>query len=188
MTIHSRYTLYPILQNVTPTSPSRLAGSLQDGDRCDLGWDEFLELQLEGDYAWGSWFQHVEAWDAFIKANPDVDVHVVQFEKLKEDPEREIKALCHFLEKPDDLVKEISYATSFDVLRKSTDEKAKKESSKFLDENKKDTNISMSEGGGRVAGWRARFTHAQSAAVDARVAALAEKGCDLARRVMPYLN
>ncbi|XP_035826652.1 sulfotransferase family cytosolic 1B member 1 isoform X2 [Aplysia californica] len=95
----------------------------QDTVRFQGTWEEFLELQLAGEYLWGSWFEHVLAWEKFMSDNPEVPVFVAQYEKLKEQPADVIRDLCRFLGQPDTLAEQIATATSFDNMKAGTQKK-----------------------------------------------------------------
>ncbi|XP_005111033.1 sulfotransferase 1A1 [Aplysia californica] len=128
----------------------------QDNVRFQGTWEEFLELQLAGEYLWGSWFDHVLAWEKFMSDNPEVPVFVAQYEKLKEQPADVIRDLCRFLGQPDTLAEQIATATSFDNMKAGTEEKAKTGPEKFIGE---DAHVVVR---GLVKSWKTRFTVEQS--------------------------
>ncbi|XP_005102281.1 sulfotransferase 1A1 [Aplysia californica] len=119
-------------------------------------WEEFLELQLAGEYLWGSWFEHVLAWEKFMSDNPEVPVFVAQYEKLKEQPADVIRDLCRFLGQPDTLAEQIATATSFDNMKAGTEEKSKILSDRFLSGH---LDIAVV---GLIKSWKGRFTVEQS--------------------------
>ncbi|XP_005103703.3 sulfotransferase 1C2-like [Aplysia californica] len=81
-------------------------------------WEEYFELQMSGEFVWGSWFQHVLAVEQFITEHPEFPVYVIQFEKLKERPAEVIQEFCRFLNVPEDKAKEIADATKFQNMKK----------------------------------------------------------------------
>uniref|UniRef100_A0A8D0BCE3 Sulfotransferase n=1 Tax=Salvator merianae TaxID=96440 RepID=A0A8D0BCE3_SALMN len=75
-------------------------------------WDEFLEKFMAGDVAFGSWYDHVKDW--WDKRKEQRMLYLF-YEDLKEDPQREIRKVMEFLERPPDaqLVEKIAKHTSF---------------------------------------------------------------------------
>ncbi|XP_005095451.1 sulfotransferase 1A1 [Aplysia californica] len=161
----------------------KVATSLRTDGDCFYGsWDEFFELQLTGEFSWGSWFQHVLAWEKFMKENPSVPVFVVQFEKLKEHPKDVIADLCHFLGRPDTLTEEIATATSFENMKIGTKEREKEADQIFLKDGK-----TMAMVSGKTQGWKKRFTVDQSERFN-KFFEEALTGNGLADRVKDYIN
>ncbi|XP_035826651.1 sulfotransferase 1A2 isoform X1 [Aplysia californica] len=128
----------------------------QDTVRFQGTWEEFLELQLAGEYLWGSWFEHVLAWEKFMSDNPEVPVFVAQYEKLKEQPADVIRDLCRFLGQPDTLAEQIATATSFDNMKAGTQKKSKDVFETFFREH-----VGIA-GKGLVKSWKTKFTVDQS--------------------------
>ncbi|XP_061446640.1 sulfotransferase 1A1-like [Rhineura floridana] len=75
-------------------------------------WDEFLEKFMAGDISFGSWYDHVKGW--WDKRKEQRMLYLL-YEDMKEDPQREIRKVMEFLERPPDdrLVEEIAHHTSF---------------------------------------------------------------------------
>ncbi|XP_005100074.1 sulfotransferase 1C2-like [Aplysia californica] len=82
-------------------------------------WEEYFELQMNGEFLWGSWFEHVLAFEEFISERPEFSVCVIQFEELKERPAEVIQELCRFLKVPEDKAEEIADATRFENMKKN---------------------------------------------------------------------
>jgi len=116
-------------------------------------WSEFFELQLAGEMVYGSWINHVAAWEKFIKDNPDVPVFVLQFEKLKENPVGVITDLCRFLGQPVTMAEDIAAATSFENMKAGTKEKEEKASAKYMK-----NGDSLAIGTGQLKTWKKTFT------------------------------
>uniref|UniRef100_A0A0B7A917 Sulfotransferase domain-containing protein n=2 Tax=Arion vulgaris TaxID=1028688 RepID=A0A0B7A917_9EUPU len=55
-----------------------------DGSRFKSSWSEFFELQMQGLFPWGYWFDHVLAADRFLEKHPECPVHIFVYEKMKE--------------------------------------------------------------------------------------------------------
>lgn len=173
--------IYPI-RNPKDVLPSwfNITTKLQEGERWPGDWNEFFELQMTGDFVYGSWFDHVNAFERFMKQNPQVKVHVIQFEKLLENPVKEISALCRFLGKSDSVAADIAEATSFENMKKKTQGKSDKENLKFAT---KDGQVSMSSG--KTSSWKSKFTVKQNEVFDAVFEHLM-KGNNLAELVREY--
>ncbi|XP_035825099.1 sulfotransferase 1A2-like [Aplysia californica] len=73
---------------------------------------------MNGEFLFGSWFQHVLAVEEFISEHPELPVCVIQFEELKERPAEVIQELCRFLQVPDDKAEDIADATRFQNMKK----------------------------------------------------------------------
>lgn len=84
----------------------------------DGKWENYLDLWLEGKVDFGSWFEYVLQFENAIDNHPGLPIHVTYFEDIKENPVREIKRLCQFLNLniSDEVVHEITLRTEFNVM------------------------------------------------------------------------
>ena len=117
-------------------------------------WEEFFELQLAGEYGYGSWFDYVQEWNTFIQDNPD-KVFLAQFERMRENPKEVFKCLCRFLDKSEELANMVADASCFDAMKIGTEEKKKYE-------NETVQNGSLSMVTGKISSWKRKFTVEQS--------------------------
>ncbi|XP_005098027.1 sulfotransferase family cytosolic 1B member 1 [Aplysia californica] len=144
-------------------------------------WEECFELSLTGEIPFGSWFDHVLEMEKFMKEYPDSPVHVVLYEKMKEDPVSEIKKLCDFLDRPNVDVEELALATSFAQMKKKR-EPIYKQSEKAL--GREGCHGVMVKG--VIGGWREWFTVDQSERYD-KAFEEKMKGSKLADMVREYI-
>ena len=119
-------------------------------------WEEFFELQLAGEYGYGSWFDYIQEWNTFIQENPD-KVFLAQFELMRENPKVVFKYLCRFLDKSEDVADMVVDASSFDAMKIGTEEKQKSENKRTVQNG---NNMSMMTG--KVSNWKTKFTIEQS--------------------------
>jgi len=145
-------------------------------------WDEFLDMHLAGEYVYGSWFEHLKAFESFMAENPQVECYVIQFEKLLEDPVKEISELCRFLGKSDACAAEIAEVTSFKNMKVGNQKKERAENERYVP-----NPGSMAMDAGKTRGWKSRFTVQQSETFDAAFDKLSA-GCSLIERFREYLN
>nr|KAG5703855.1 hypothetical protein BaRGS_031489 [Batillaria attramentaria] len=84
---------------------------------------DWLQLFLEGQVDYGSWFDYVRSWEKVINSDVKNPIHVIMYEDMKEDPVRETRRLAEFLGvTPDpELVK--SVAAKCDFSRMANDKK-----------------------------------------------------------------
>ncbi|XP_005108419.1 sulfotransferase 1A1 [Aplysia californica] len=143
-------------------------------------WEEFLEVSYSGEIQWGSWFDHILTAEKFMQDYPDCPVHIVQYEMLKEDPVREIKALCEFLGRTDVDVEQLALATSFAKMKEKRGAAIQHTESLL-----KDGCAGMMVKG-TIGGWRERFTVEQSERFD-RIFDLKMAGSKLAERFRKYM-
>ena len=130
---------------------------------------------------WGSWFDHLLDADKFIQENPQSKVHIVQFEKLKEDPVNSIKALCHFLGQPDEVAEQLAEETSFAKMKAAKEKAFGDTKDRLFVDNAPGTMVK-----GSVGSWREHFTVDQSERFD-RVFAEKMAGSKLAECVKKYI-
>ncbi|XP_043942190.1 sulfotransferase 1C2-like [Protopterus annectens] len=81
-------------------------------------WEEYLQRFMQGNVVAGSWHDHV---NAFWEKKDKYRILYIFYEKLKENPEREIRNVMAFLEKelPDDIVQKIVNHTSFTAMKEN---------------------------------------------------------------------
>nr|XP_020648465.1 sulfotransferase family cytosolic 1B member 1-like [Pogona vitticeps] len=124
-------------------------------------WEEYIKKFMEGQVAWGSWYDHVRHyWDE--KQNHRI--LYVFYEDMKEDLTREIHRLMDFLEVdlPEDVVQKIVCNTSFQVMKENPMTNYKLIPSTIFDQSK-----SSFMRKGEVGDWKNYFTVAQREAFDA---------------------
>ncbi|XP_020648465.2 sulfotransferase 1B1 [Pogona vitticeps] len=124
-------------------------------------WEEYIKKFMEGQVAWGSWYDHVRHyWDE--KQNHRI--LYVFYEDMKEDLTREIHRLMDFLEVdlPEDVVQKIVRNTSFQVMKENPMTNYKLLPSTIFDQSK-----SSFMRKGEVGDWKNYFTVAQREAFDA---------------------
>jgi hypothetical protein len=96
----------------------KFSGSLShEGSTFNGSWDEFFDLQINGEFPWGFWFDHVLAMEAFQNEHKENPIFVLVYEKMKESPVEEITRLCTFLDKPAGIAEQIAEATEFSRMR-----------------------------------------------------------------------
>ncbi|XP_035825578.1 sulfotransferase 1C2A-like isoform X2 [Aplysia californica] len=136
---------------------------------------------LTGEILWGSWFDHVLEMEKFMKEYPDNPVHVVQYEKMKEDPVSEIKKLCDFLDRPNVDVEELALATSFAQMKQIKDPVYKQSEGTYCHEGAAGVMVK-----GMIGRWREQFTVDQSERYD-KAFEEKMKGSKLADMVREYI-
>lgn len=63
----------------------------------DGKWENFLPLFLQGKTEYNSWFEYVLEWEKEMSTSPNLPVHLVYYEDLKENTLREVRRLGKFL-------------------------------------------------------------------------------------------
>ena len=166
------------------TSWFKVSSKLIPGQNWPGDWDQFFDLQMTGEFLWGSWFDHVNGFDRFIRENPQVKVHVIQFEKLLENPVKEISELCRFLGESESLslAADIAEATSFENMKRETQGKSEKENDYTTKRAGNVANVS-----GQANTWKSKFTVRQNEVFHAVFEQLM-KGNKLADLVREYLK
>ncbi|XP_033025938.1 sulfotransferase 1A1-like [Lacerta agilis] len=124
-------------------------------------WDEFLEKFMAGDISFGSWYDHVKGW--WDKRNEHKMLYLF-YEDLKENPQREIRKVMEFLERPPDdrLVEKIAHHTSFKEMRQNQMVNYTSIPATIMDHS-----ISPFMRKGITGDWKNKFTVAQNERFDA---------------------
>jgi len=83
----------------------------------------FFELYMAGQIGYGGYADYYNSWYEAMRENPDQPIFIANFENMKEDLPREIRAMAKFLgvELNEDLVLDIAKAAGFDNMKKSYD-------------------------------------------------------------------
>ncbi|XP_067657006.1 sulfotransferase 1B1-like isoform X3 [Haliotis asinina] len=79
-------------------------------------WRDFLELFMNGEVQWGSWFEHVKNFEDVIKTNRNgQQILVMNYEDTKQNPKDSVSRLSDFLGLPrsDELCSRIADKCSF---------------------------------------------------------------------------
>ncbi|XP_043942189.1 sulfotransferase 1C1-like [Protopterus annectens] len=81
-------------------------------------WEEYLEKFMQGNVAWGSWYDHVKG---FWEKKDQHQILYMFYEDMKENPEREVRKVMKFLEKnlPDHINSKIIQHTSFSAMKEN---------------------------------------------------------------------
>ncbi|XP_041373103.1 sulfotransferase 1A1-like [Gigantopelta aegis] len=89
--------------------------------RQDIDWSLFLNMFVDGKVPFGSWFHYVREWRKVTKDYPNIPLHVVFFEDMKEDPLLETRKLSAFLglDLSETVLKDIVDACSFENLKEA---------------------------------------------------------------------
>ncbi|XP_053121696.1 sulfotransferase 1A1-like [Hemicordylus capensis] len=124
-------------------------------------WNEFLEKFMAGDVSFGSWYDHVKGW--WDKRKEQRMLYLF-YEDLKEDPQREIRKVMEFLQKPADarLVEKIAHLTSFKEMRQNSMTNYTSIPTSIMDHK-----ISPFMRKGITGDWKNQFTVAQNERFDA---------------------
>ncbi|XP_053551290.1 sulfotransferase 1C1 [Bombina bombina] len=124
-------------------------------------WEQYTECFLQGETAWGSWFDHVIGW---WKAKDKHKILYVFYEDMKEDPKREIRKVMTFLGKniSEAVLEKIYQHTSFQAMKQNPMANYSSMPSSVLDQS---CYPFMRKG--QVADWKNYFTEKQSKAFDA---------------------
>ncbi|ESP01667.1 hypothetical protein LOTGIDRAFT_139283 [Lottia gigantea] len=119
----------------------------------DGEWNDFFKLFVDGVVDNGSWFEYVLQWERIIKHSTEDRILDIAYEDVKEDPLREIRRICEFLEitTSEDLMKDIIDHCDFKKLKK------RKENFSIT----KDGNLSLYRKGW-FPDWKNWFTVAQN--------------------------
>lgn len=135
---------------------------LYEGSRFTGSWNEFFDLQMRGEFPWGTWFDHVLATERFQIDHPDCPLFILVYESVKEHPVEEIRKLCAFLDMPDVLAEQIAGRTEFSKMKLELgDTKMAVQSSNHFRNGPSDILRK-----GIVGDWRNWFTVAQNQAFD----------------------
>ncbi|XP_045162340.2 sulfotransferase 1B1-like [Mercenaria mercenaria] len=83
-------------------------------------WEHFLPLFVHGKTEYNSWFEYVLEWEDIMASNPELPVHLIYYEDLKENTLQEVHRLGKFLgvENKDGLFEAISEKCQFDNMVK----------------------------------------------------------------------
>ncbi|XP_053118786.1 sulfotransferase 1A1-like [Hemicordylus capensis] len=124
-------------------------------------WNEFLEKFMAGDVPYGSWYDHVKGW--WDKRKEQRMLYLF-YEDLKEDPQREIRKVMEFLQRPPDarLVEKIAHLTSFKEMRQNSMTNYTSIPTALMDHK-----ISPFMRKGITGDWKNQFTVAQNERFDA---------------------
>ncbi|XP_060599448.1 sulfotransferase 1B1-like isoform X2 [Ruditapes philippinarum] len=90
----------------------------------DGKWDHFLPLFLQGRTEYNSWFEYVLEWEREMSTSPELPIHLVYYEDLKENSLLEVSRLGRFLgvDDKDGLFEAISRKCQFDNMAKDKQE------------------------------------------------------------------
>ncbi|XP_046583020.1 sulfotransferase 1B1-like [Haliotis rubra] len=119
-------------------------------------WEDYLELFLNGDVEYGSWFDHTLGWQQAIEDIPDLEIFLLKYEDMKHDPVSSIQKLSKYLDKPCNVerAQAIADACSFSNIKK-------------VSSGTKADGVGWKEGGdmfrkGQTNNWKEWFTVAQN--------------------------
>ncbi|XP_025092461.1 sulfotransferase 1A1-like [Pomacea canaliculata] len=141
----------------------------------DLALQELEEAFLTGWTPFGSFFNYMKEWDAFIKENPDLSIFKASYEDMKEDPVGSVRELSEFLgvNAPPELCAAIADACGFQKLKHAA-ETMKEISPHF---SRPDNLPVQMFRRGEVGDWKNHLTVAQSERLDAAIKQQLD-GCD----------
>lgn len=88
-----------------------------EGSTFTATWTDFFDLQMQGEFPWGYWFDHVLATEDFQNKHQEYPLFVLVYEKMKANPVEEIEKLCAFLGKPCSLAGKIAETTQFSHMK-----------------------------------------------------------------------
>ncbi|XP_003418887.1 sulfotransferase 1A1-like [Loxodonta africana] len=127
-------------------------------------WDNFLEMFMDGEVSYGSWYQHVQEWWELSHTHP---VLYLFYEDIKEDPKREIQKILEFLGRslPEETVDHIVQRTSFKEMKKNPMTNYTTLPSEIMDHN-----VSAFMRKGTPGDWKNIFTVAQNERFDIQYA------------------
>nr|ACQ58293.1 Cytosolic sulfotransferase 3 [Anoplopoma fimbria] len=122
-------------------------------------WSDYIHRCMEGNMAFGSWYDHVNDW--WKKKQTYPKIHYMLFEDMVEDTRREIDKLCSFLglSHSDEDKKRVTTGVHFDNMKK--DDMANYSTIEVMD-----FKISPFMRKGKVGDWKNHFTVAQSEKFD----------------------
>uniref|UniRef100_A0ACB8EVQ7 Uncharacterized protein n=1 Tax=Sphaerodactylus townsendi TaxID=933632 RepID=A0ACB8EVQ7_9SAUR len=124
-------------------------------------WDGYVKKFMEGEVAWGSWYDHVRRyWDE----RQNHRILYLFYEDMKEDLAREIRRVKDFLEVDlsEDIVQKIAHHTTFQAMKANPMTNCENVPSTIFDKTK-----SSFMRKGEVGDWKNYFTVAQREAFDA---------------------
>ncbi|XP_064598948.1 sulfotransferase 1B1-like [Liolophura sinensis] len=133
----------------------------------DGKWSGFLELFLNGMVDCGSWFDHVLMWEKYKEDHPEIPIHFVYYEDLKEDLMGEIRRLGNFLDENRDqsFYEQLCKRSVFPAMKKNHDNHAKKELKQLY----RNGDLTMFRKG-IIGDWKNVFTVSQLERLDAMFA------------------
>ncbi|XP_068117219.1 sulfotransferase 1B1-like isoform X2 [Hyperolius riggenbachi] len=123
-------------------------------------WDTFLNNYMNGHVFYGSWHDHVKGW---WEKRHEYNVLYLFYEDMKENPQREIQKILHYLDRhlSDDIVEKIAQHTSFEKMKNNDTVNFKNLPSDLINHS---SSSFMRKG---VAGdWKNHFTVAQNEKFD----------------------
>ncbi|KAM8960119.1 sulfotransferase 1B1-like [Pelodytes ibericus] len=123
-------------------------------------WETYVDQFLQGNVAWGSWFDHVIGW---WNVKDKHRILYLFYEDMKEDPKREIRKVMKFLEKDmsEDVLEKICQHTSFQAMKENPMANYTSFPTYILDHS-----CSPFMRKGEVGDWVNHFTESQSEAFD----------------------
>lgn len=116
-------------------------------------WDAFYTEFMSGDVAWGSYFDHAEAWE---KHMDDPNVMIVTYEDLKEDLDKGVRQISQFFNFPltEEQIQTISEGSTFSSMKEQSKNSHGQLGTVFFRK-------------GIVGDWKNIFSEAQSQMMDA---------------------
>lgn len=118
-------------------------------------WGAYLKNFMNGKVVFGSWYDHVNSWWKKKKTYPNI--HFMFYEDLIEDPSREIRKLCDFLDlsRSSEEIEKVKLATMFDNMKEN--KMITYTSVKLMDQK-----VSPFLRKGKVGDWRNHFIASQN--------------------------
>ncbi|KAJ8317803.1 hypothetical protein KUTeg_004645, partial [Tegillarca granosa] len=126
----------------------------------DGKWENYFNRFLNGNIDFGSWFEYTLDWETTIKEHPELPIHVMYFENLKQNGIEEIQRLADFLgvNANKKLITAIEEMCQFSTMKKDKDQMELLEISR----DKKPLFYRK----GEIGDWKNWFTVAQSEKFD----------------------
>ncbi|KAI5628173.1 sulfotransferase 6B1, partial [Silurus asotus] len=116
-------------------------------------WDQFFIDFIGGKVPWGSYFDHASAWEKHMN---DINVMIITFEELKQDPKGSIQMVAEFFgfKLTDAQIQTIAEESTFDAMKKGSKDSHGQMGNVFFRK-------------GEIGDWRNHFSQVQSEQMNA---------------------